>query len=87
MSVNEKYVVMKVGDSSLVEDAVVIRLKDPFASTALFTYASTILSFIEMMSDFGFLSEEDTERLVEIADYFHNQGVESAEIVGKRLPD
>lgn len=80
-----KYVVHKVEDGSLVDDAVVIRLKDPFAPTALFTYANTIMSFVELMEQF--MDPMEHHRMIELADYFHDQAVTSQTIKDKRLPD
>jgi hypothetical protein len=68
-----------------LDDAVVIRLKDPFAATALFTYCNTIMSSLELLEDF--ISEEDYQRMLNIADYFHQQAMASEKIKGKRLPD
>jgi len=82
-----KYEVHKSEDGSLVEDAVVIRLKDPFAATALHTYANTILSFVELMRTVSALSKEEETRLMDIADYFQEKGDESRMITDKRLPD
>lgn len=79
-----KYVVSKA-DGTLVDDAVVIRLKDPFAATALFTYCNTILSFVELLEDQ--MSDEDHQRMIDIADYFHQQACVSQKIDNKRLPD
>jgi hypothetical protein len=87
-----KYVVFKMEDYHLggdpLDDAVVIRLKDPFAATALYTYCNTIMSFLELMDSIdGLVSPDDYQRLLNIADYFHGMGVESEAIKGKRLPD
>ena len=84
---NEKYAVIKAEDGTEVNDAVVIRLKDPFAATALYTYSSTIVSFIELLRDLDHLSTEEEDRLLGIADYFHMQAMLSSEITGKKLPD
>jgi hypothetical protein len=71
-----------------VGDAVVIRLKDPFASTALYTYCNTIMSFLELMDDRdATMTEDERQRMLEIADYFHGQAMDSEKIKGKRLPD
>jgi hypothetical protein len=83
---DDKYVVTKA-DGTPVDDAVVIRLKDPFAATALFTYANTILSFMELMQSFQFIGQEEERRLSDIADYFMNRAVSSQALVRKRLPD
>ena len=83
---DEKYIVTKA-DGTPVDDAVVIRLKDPFAPTALFTYSNTILSFVELGLSWNVLGEHDEHRLLEIVEYFHNQAVQSQAIAGKRLPD
>ena len=68
-----------------LDDAVVIRLKDPFAATALYTYANTILSLLELLE--GTIPNEEYQRMRDIADYFHQQAMESQAIKGKRLPD
>ena len=78
----DKYIVQK-RDGTPVDDAVVIRLKDPFAATALHTYCSAILTVLELME----LDEDEHQRMLDIADYFHQQAVESSSIKGKRLPD
>jgi hypothetical protein len=87
-----KYVVFKLDDwvtdgmdAKALEDAVVIRLKDPFAPTALFTYCNTIMSVVELMSDT--MSDADQQRMIDVADYFHQQACESQKIPNKRLPD
>jgi hypothetical protein len=67
-----------------LDDAVVIRLKDPFAATALFTYANTIMSWLELSTE---LPEEKYNDMLWIADYFHQQACESQKIKDKRLPD
>jgi len=81
-----KYEVYKA-DHTPVDDAVVIRLKDPFAATALHTYANTIVSFVELMKSVSALSKEEEIRLMDIADYFQEKGDESRQIADKRLPD
>jgi hypothetical protein len=68
-----------------LDGAVVIRLKDPFAATALFSYANTIMSFLELMEET--MDEGEHARMLDIADYFHQQAVESQKIKNKRLPD
>jgi hypothetical protein len=85
-----KYIVFKLedyeaGNATSLDDAVVIRLKDPFAATALHTYANTILSSVELLEDF--ITQDDYQRMLDIADYFHNQALDSEKIKGKRLPD
>ena len=82
-----KYEVRKSEDGSLVDDAVVIRLKDPFAATALHTYANTILGFVDLMRLVSALSKEEEAKLFDIADYFQEKGDESRKIADKRLPD
>jgi hypothetical protein len=82
-----KYVVTKA-DGTPVDDAVVIRLKDPFAAPALYSYANTIMTMLEVGADMGFdLDPQEYQRMLDIADYFHERGVEAESIKGKRLPD
>lgn len=70
---------------SPLDDAVVIRLKDPFAPTALYTYANTIMSLVELMEHW--IDPMEHHRMIEIADYFHQQAVQSQTIKDKKLPD
>jgi hypothetical protein len=79
-----KYIVMKL-DGEPVDDAVVIRLKDPFAATALHTYCNTIQSVLEL--GYMQMGTEDRRRMMDISDYFHEKALESEKITGKRLPD
>jgi hypothetical protein len=68
-----------------LDDAVVIRLKDPYASSALHAYTNAILTVLDILGDH--LSPEEYQQQLDIADYFHQQAVASGEIKGKRLPD
>ena len=68
-----------------VDDAVVIRLKDPYASSALHAYTNAILTVLDLMADD--LDPDTYQAQLDIADYFHQMAVSSSEIKGKRLPD
>lgn len=95
-----KYIVFKTEDWNRVRgeqdwlvpmavpDAVVIRLQDHFAATALFTYCNTIMGFLELLETHveGW-DENDHQRLLDIADYFHEQACESQKLKNKKLPD
>jgi hypothetical protein len=82
--VGAKYVVTKL-DGTPVDDAVVIRLKDPYASSALHAYTNAILTVLDLMADD--LDPDTYQQQLDIADYFHQAAVSSSEIKGKRLPD
>lgn len=82
-----KYIITKV-DGTPVDDGVVIRLKDPFAAPALYSYANTIMTMLEVGEDMGVVWDPAVyQRMLDIADYFHEKGVEAESIKGKRLPD
>ena len=66
-------------------DAVVIRLKDPYAASALHAYTNAILTVLDLLADK--LDPDTYQEQLDIADYFHQKAVESSEIKGKRLPD
>jgi hypothetical protein len=96
--VGAKYIVFKLEDwesyvdplkrdnlPPTVEDAVVVRLKDPYAATALHAYTNAILTVLELMEED--LDPDVYQAQLDIADYFHSKAVESSEIKGKRLPD
>jgi hypothetical protein len=80
----DKYIVTKL-DGTPVDDAVVIRLKDPYASSALHAYCSAILTVLDLMQDD--MDPDLYQQQLDIADYFHQQAVESSKIKGKRMPD
>ena len=94
----EKYVVYKKADfESLMdespeadfwgcqlEDAVVIRLQDVFAQSALFAYASSIRTAIEILEA---TNSEVPEGLGEIADYFMAQGEKAGKYPHRKVPD
>ena len=68
-----------------VDDAVVIRLKDPYASSALHAYTNAILTVLDLLADK--LDPDTYQEQLDIADYFHQQAVASSEIKNKRMPD
>jgi hypothetical protein len=91
---DEKYVVFKRDDiisvtdgyvtfatDKVLEDAVVIRRQDKFASTALATYATTIAMVAQTTPD-----EVLAKRLLNVADYFQQQS-EAAADQGYKFPD
>ena len=71
--------IRKVGEVEL-DDAVVIRRQDLFASPALMTYAAMISIVARNYPDV-----EVAQQLLAISDYFHRQGVLAGE-EGYRLP-
>lgn len=78
-----------------LEDAVVIRRQDVFAAPALYAYASTILSCVELMEAvmspqyLGKVSIGDTEPMVridqlrELADFFAGEADTARQVHGK----
>jgi hypothetical protein len=68
-----------------IEDAVVIRLKDSYASSALHAYANAILTVLDIMGES--MDPDVYQQQLDICDYFHQKAVESGEMKGKRLPD
>lgn len=95
--VNEKYIVFKrdtwdwteVSPKDEVHDAVVIRLQDVFAESALWTYANEIraaMEILRLMYPASVDSDVLMERLDGIADYFA-QMADAAGRVTKKVPD
>lgn len=68
-----------------LDDAVVIRLKDPYASSALHAYTNAILTVLDILDNN--IDPDEYQRQLDIADYFHSQAVASGEIKNKRFPD
>lgn len=66
-----------------VPDAVVIRKQDIFAAPGLFSYANAIQSAVEILQ----ANMIDTSKLQEIADYFHEQGIEAQHVEYRKIPD
>lgn len=91
---DDKYIVFKrddyrhMTDPKPLEDAVVIRMQDIFASSALFAYASAIRTSIEILE--ATVSDTDPqtlERLSDIADYFMARGEEASKHPVRKVPD
>lgn len=76
-----------------IEDAVVIRLQDLFAGPALHHYAASIRTVIDVFTSIGidpptaWAAPEVTDRLITIADYFHECAVEADRLQTKKVPD
>lgn len=70
--------------SSIITDAVVIRLQDVFAASALAAYGDAILTTMEVMGEIGMTIPS---QLIEIADYFHTQALAARMLPKRKLPD
>jgi hypothetical protein len=66
-----------------LKDSVVIRTRDAFAAAALNTYANSIAISAKVL---GELAPSTRDRLLRVADYFHQRAEEAADQDGK-LPD
>ena len=85
-----KYVVYKV-DGSLspdgiqpIEDAVVIRLQDTFAPGALWAYANSVATMLDVIDDYG-LQLDNKAELQQVHEYFVAMAVRADE-VRRKLP-
>lgn len=72
--------------SQALQDAVVIRKKDTFAPSALYTYATSVLTALDVMQDAGRLTDAERGRLQELADFFAGEADHARQIAG-RIPD
>jgi len=85
----KKYVTFKRDDLEYeLEDAVVIRLKDMFASSALFAYAHTVTTAIEALA-MTRPCDETSElicRLSDLRDYMTENALAADELASK-VPD
>jgi len=70
-----------------VDDAVVIRLKDPYAASALHAYTNAILTVLDLDIITENLDPAVYQEQVEIADYFHQKAMESGDIKQRKFPD
>lgn len=97
---DDKYIVFKRADwfgqdgfvPEEIQDAVVIRKQDIFATSALFAYAGAIRTSIEILEDT--LKDNDPEyfsilaaRLNHISDYFMSAGEEASKHPHRKVPD
>jgi hypothetical protein len=69
-----------------LKDAVVIRLQDVFAYSALNAYGSAIMTTLEILDGQGTLPKENEKYLRELADYFAGMADEARRIRSK-VPD
>jgi len=67
-----------------LDDAVVIRLQDVFAQSALFAYASAIRTTIEILEAMGM---DAPAQMSETADYFMRMGEKAGKHPIKKVPD
>lgn len=83
----DKYIVFKASDvkrTDPLEDAVVLRMKDIFAATALHSYSAAVQNTIEIME---FIGAEVPEHLYDLRDDFHHAALTAETYKAKRLPD
>lgn len=66
-----------------ISDAVVLRKQDVTVAPLLHTYASIILSFIEV----GALTDEQAEALLKIGDWAHEEALSAESHPHRKLPD
>lgn len=88
---DDKYVVFKrdqfdAGVSAPLDDAVVIRLQDVFASAALYTYANTIAVALSVLRTTDGVDRDLLSSLQSTADYFAECAEDAGDYAGK-LPD
>lgn len=71
-----------------LDDAIVIRKKDTFAPTALYAYATGVLSAIEIMENtHSVIPDPGTlDHLRDLADFFASQADDARQLHG-RIPD
>ena len=72
-----------------IADAIVIRKGDTFAASALYAYATSVLSAVEILRDVrngAVVGEDIIEHLTELADYFAVQADHARQLNG-RIPD
>lgn len=68
-----------------LDDAVVIRLKDPYAASALHAYTNAILTVLDLMGEE--MDPDVYQQQLDVADYFHQKAVTSGDIKHKKMPD
>jgi hypothetical protein len=72
----------------ILEDAVVIRLQDIFAESALFAYAASIRTSCEILEvALGDVDQALVDNLNETADYFMACGEQASKSLKRKIPD
>jgi len=66
-----------------LDDAVVIRTKDPFAGPALHSYAATMALYVNL----AHVNGDDADGLRRTSDYFHERAMEADATFDWKLPD
>jgi hypothetical protein len=69
----------------LVDDAEVVRKQDLTSAPIFYLYSNLVRSYIDLVGPN--LSPDHVVALIEIADHFHEAGLDADEWPGKRLPD
>jgi capsular polysaccharide biosynthesis protein len=70
-----------------IQDAVVLRRQDLFASVALRAYAGAVLNALDVLDQLGMPSVVIKKRLLEIADYFNAQADMAERDNSRKVPD
>jgi len=74
------------GLPEVLDDAIVIRKQDVFASSALFAYAHNIQTALEILEG-GSIGKDSMDHLEELRDFFFEQATEAQELKGVKVPD
>lgn len=75
-------------DEFILEDAVVIRLQDIFAESALFAYAASIRTSCEILeATIGDVDQALVDNLNAISDYFMSCGEQASKSLHRKIPD
>jgi hypothetical protein len=75
--------IIKMAEATCLEDAVVIRTKDPFAGPALHSYAAGINLYVNLSHVDG----QAARNLREVGHYFHERAMEADATFEMKLPD
>lgn len=76
--------------SAVLEDAVVIRTQDIFATSGLWAYAHTMQTYIELTHSQRMMTSEELKNLAEARDYFSDRANEAERMLASgraKVPD
>lgn len=79
--------IQRTAEVTALDDAVVIRRRDVFAAPALEAYCNAITCVIDAVRIYAIDLPHEVQRLIDIADYFHDQAEKAYTNGNRKLPD
>lgn len=78
--------IINAADDLSLGDAVVIRKKDYFASSALYAYASAVGTLADIADEHDTLSADEIERLRDLSEFFAGEAMDAVHLKNRQVP-